>query len=127
MQKDIILKELGGGSSATPASPPREEQPVPPGLQSPPRTPEVSLGRSMSLCVGTPLMKSASPYEKLPTATSFSVVRLKYLYNLSLLHLNCFLQGVSEHLNFENLPGSTGTYEKMKSIINKAKQVVDQM
>jgi hypothetical protein len=78
MQKDIILKELGGESSATPASPPRDEEPAPPGLLSP-KTPEVSRGRSMSLCVGTPLMKSASPYEKLPTAHSFSVVCLNNL------------------------------------------------
>jgi hypothetical protein len=36
------------------------------------------------------------------------------------------LQGISDHLNFENLPDATGKYEKMKDIINKVRIIAEQ-
>jgi len=69
-QKEIILQELDGGPRSPPLDRIASSSPVP----GTPCTPEPSLGRSMSLAMGTPLIKSASPFEKLPSAHSFSEV-----------------------------------------------------
>lgn len=57
---------------------------------------------------GTPMLKSASEFEKLPDGEKWSV-------------------GVSDVINFENLPDSTGKYEKMKVLIKKVQKVVQQI
>lgn len=57
---------------------------------------------------GTPLLKSASEFDKLPDGEKWSV-------------------GVSDVINFENLPDSTGKYEKMKVLIKKVQKVVQQI
>lgn len=63
------------------------------------------LGVTKSIVGGTPLLKSASPFSKLPEGTSWSV-------------------GVSDIIDFENLPDSTGTYEKLSGLIKKVRSVV---
>lgn len=102
-QKQKLLIELeSSGSSSLSATPSRT--PATPVTS----TPETTLGRSKSLAMGTPIIKSASPFGNLPSAEMFS-------------------KGISDHLNFENLPDATGKYEKMKTIINKVRQVVEQV
>lgn len=56
------------------------------------------------LMLGTPLLKF-SPYDKLPTGEQFS-------------------KGVSDVINFENLPDSTGKYEQMKMVIQNVRKAV---
>lgn len=63
---------------------------------------------SKEMVEGTPLLKSASPYDKLPEGDKWAV-------------------GVSDVINFENLPDSVGKYEKMKVLIKKVQTVVKQI
>ncbi|GLV32556.1 uncharacterized protein CBL_00734 [Carabus blaptoides fortunei] len=51
---------------------------------------------------GTPILKSASPYAQLPDRDKFS-------------------KDISQVINFENLPNSTGKYEKMSKVISKVR------
>lgn len=44
-----------------------------------------------------------------------------------LLITDVMLQGISDHLNFENLPDATGKFQQMKGIINKVRTIVDQL
>ncbi|XP_059484325.1 zinc finger CCHC domain-containing protein 8 homolog [Neocloeon triangulifer] len=104
--KLMILDELNVGVVKD-QSPPKSPEPnIDNSVVSVCATPEPSIGRSMSTALGTPVVESWTPFEKLPTAEKFS-------------------QGVSEHLNFENLPGATGKYEKMKGIINKVRKTMN--
>uniref|UniRef100_A0A1I8PQS2 CCHC-type domain-containing protein n=1 Tax=Stomoxys calcitrans TaxID=35570 RepID=A0A1I8PQS2_STOCA len=54
--------------------------------------------------MGTPVLKF-SPYDSLPNGDNFKV-------------------GVSDVINFENLPDSTGKYENMKELIKKVRTVI---
>ncbi|XP_050322842.1 zinc finger CCHC domain-containing protein 8 homolog [Bactrocera neohumeralis] len=57
--------------------------------------------------MGTPVLQF-SPYEKLPAGDNFKV-------------------GVSDVINFENLPDSTGKYEQMKEVIKKVRNIVTKL
>lgn len=71
-----------------------------------PNTPSPSVaGQSRLAMCGTPLIKQVSPYSKLPTGTKWSV-------------------GVSDVIDFENLPDATGTYSKLTGVINKVRNVI---
>lgn len=54
---------------------------------------------------GTPILKSASPFSKLP-------------------HPDNFAQNVSPVINFENLPNSTGKYEQMTEVLMKVRKTL---
>lgn len=54
---------------------------------------------------GTPLLKNYSPYETLPNPDNFSV-------------------GVSQVINFENLPDATGKYEQMTNVLDKVRKTI---
>lgn len=54
---------------------------------------------------GTPILKSASPYSKLPKPDNFS-------------------QNISPVLNFENLPNATGKYEQMTGVLQKVRSAL---
>lgn len=69
-----------------------------------------SLKRSESVCskskmmtLGTPSLSRHSSYQKLPDYDKFA-------------------ENVTSHINFENLPDSVGTYEKMKKVLKKVKE-----
>lgn len=66
------------------------------------------IGISKSTLTGTPLIKSISPFCKLPDENKWST-------------------GVSEVIDFENLPDATGAYKKLSSVINKVRNVVKQI
>ncbi|CAG0887073.1 unnamed protein product [Cyprideis torosa] len=74
--------------------------------KEPPVTPSVSKVKDVSL--GTPILPSVSPYNRLPDYDKFS-------------------QGITEHIPFENLPDSTGTYQKISGIIMKVRQKMKQI
>lgn len=54
---------------------------------------------------GTPVLKGCSPYESLPRPENFSV-------------------GVSQVINFENLPDSTGKYQQMTCVLGKVRKAI---
>lgn len=66
------------------------------------------LGNTKSVVCGTPLLKTASPYSKLPEGASWSA-------------------GVCDVIDFENLPDSIGTYDKLSGLIRKVRTVVSQI
>lgn len=57
---------------------------------------------------GTPLIKTASPYSRLP-------------------HCDNFTKNVSDVINFENLPDSTGKYDQMVGVIEKVRRTLNNM
>lgn len=100
---DKTIEELKDNANNTSANEPNTPRPTSTSrLRSNESTP---LGVTKSIHGGTPLLKSASPFSKLPEGTSWSV-------------------GVSDIIDFENLPDSTGTYEKLSGLIRKVRSVV---
>lgn len=98
-------------SDAETSQPEEEEQPTSPNptadnSEDLPQTP-ASNKASISVDFGTPLIKF-SPYDNLPPGENFQV-------------------GVSDVINFENLPDSTGSYEKMEKIIKKVRTEVKKL
>ncbi|XP_058120465.1 zinc finger CCHC domain-containing protein 8 homolog [Anopheles ziemanni] len=61
--------------------------------------------KTMSL--GTPILRPFTPYTALPTGEAFS-------------------KGVSDVINFENLPNSTGKYDQMKSLLSRVRQKISE-
>jgi zinc finger CCHC domain-containing protein 8 len=72
---------------------------------STPRSSISTLGQVKSVDLGTPILQHASPYYCLPTPEKFS-------------------RDICDVINFENLPNSTGKYEKMSKLIHKVRTVV---
>lgn len=54
---------------------------------------------------GTPILKSSSPYSRLPNPDNF-------------------MKDVSPVINFENLPNSTGKYEQMTGVLQKVRSTL---
>lgn len=67
-----------------------------------------TLGATVSVVTGTPLLKTASPYSKLPDGSNWSA-------------------GVSDVIDFENLPDATGTYDKLSGLIRRVRTVVSRI
>ncbi|XP_076348003.1 LOW QUALITY PROTEIN: zinc finger CCHC domain-containing protein 8 homolog [Tachypleus tridentatus] len=64
--------------------------------------------RSLSVSTGTPVMSRVSSHERLPDSSKFK-------------------DGVSEHLPFENMSNSTGMYDKMRHVLAKVKQKLQEI
>lgn len=58
-----------------------------------------------SVDLGTPILQSTSPYNKLPSSEKFS-------------------KNICNVLNFENLPDSTGKYEQMTGVLQKVRDTM---
>lgn len=58
----------------------------------------------MSSTFGTPILKTGSPFSRLPDPDKFS-------------------KDISQVINFENLPNYTGKYETMVKVINKVRDI----
>lgn len=69
-----------------------------------PSSPSVAGQSRLAMC-GTPLIKQVSPFSRLPTGEKWSV-------------------GVTEVIDFENLPDATGTYSKLSGVIEKVRSVI---
>ncbi|XP_063973638.1 zinc finger CCHC domain-containing protein 8 homolog [Diachasmimorpha longicaudata] len=63
------------------------------------------IGKIMSVELGTPILQSTSPFLKLPSSEKFS-------------------KNICDVINFENLPNSTGKYEKMAGLLQKVRVVL---
>lgn len=75
-------------------------------LENVPNTPSPSVvGQSRIAMFGTPLIKQVSPFSKLPTGEKWSV-------------------GVTDVIDFENLPDATGTYSKLTGVLDKVRTVI---
>lgn len=75
-------------------------------LENVPNTPSPSMaGQSRMAMFGTPLIKQVSPFSKLPTGEKWSV-------------------GVTDVIDFENLPDATGTYSKLTGVLDKVRSVI---
>lgn len=72
-------------------------------LLSPPLNTSVNCVKTSSF--GTPILKSSSPYSKLPDPDNFT-------------------KDVSPVINFENLPNSTGKYEQMTGVLRKVRNTM---
>lgn len=69
-------------------------------------TPSSSMaGQSKLAMFGTPLIQQVSPYSKLPVGDKWSV-------------------GVTDVIDFENLPDATGTYSKLTGVLGKVRSVI---
>ena len=66
---------------------------------------ELSKNKSISKDFGTPIFMRTISKEKLPDASSFG-------------------EGIEDHIPFENLPDSTGSYSKMSKLIDKIRSRV---
>lgn len=62
-------------------------------------------GQSKMAMFGTPLIKQVSPYSKLPVGDKWSV-------------------GVTDVIDFENLPDAVGTYSKLTGVLGKVRSVI---
>lgn len=85
-----------------PSTPQSHNAPPPPHAFATPSTP---LNSSIKTVSGTPLIQSVSPYDTIPVGANWSV-------------------GVSDIIDFENLAGSVGKYEKLKGLIQRIRVTV---
>ncbi|XP_059613632.1 zinc finger CCHC domain-containing protein 8 homolog [Phlebotomus argentipes] len=69
-----------------------------------PMTPD-NRGKSVSIMPGTPILTPFSAFSRLPDGDNWA-------------------RGVSGVIDFENLPDSTGKYEKMKDVLGKVRETV---
>lgn len=81
---------------------PNENQTVSEPSCSTPSTPQ---GLSKSALSGTPLIKHVSPFSRLPCGEKWSV-------------------GVTDVIDFENLPDTTGTYQKLGDVLRRVRTFV---
>ncbi|XP_011502048.1 PREDICTED: zinc finger CCHC domain-containing protein 8 homolog isoform X2 [Ceratosolen solmsi marchali] len=73
------------------------------------RTPSTSGHQSiLAIHLGTPILKSTSPYRRLPNSENFS-------------------KSISEVINFENLPDSTGKYDQMSELLQKVRTTISEL
>lgn len=68
-------------------------------------TPDSKIGKTKIVEFGTPILKSVSPFARLPSSDKFSV-------------------NICDVINFENLPDSTGKYKQMSGIIKKVRSTL---
>ena len=66
---------------------------------------EDSLGRILTVSEGTPILKSRSGHSRLPPVENFS-------------------KDICDVINFENLPESTGKFDKMRNLLKKVKKAL---
>lgn len=64
-----------------------------------------SHGSVKSIDLGTPVLQSTSPYNKLPSSEKFS-------------------KNICNVINYENLPDSTGKYEQMTGVLQKVRNTL---
>lgn len=98
----ILNTEFENGSFKTPSTSKMADQEEPMTLRQLSRT----ASGSKLVSLGTPSLSRHSSFHKLPSYDNFS-------------------KNVTTHLNFENLPNSVGTYQKMKKVIKKVKEKIN--
>lgn len=103
LAKDIANNETDGSAPETIHERVEMDEPtsLPTISKSPPSTPIIN-GRLKETLYGTPLIQQVSPFAILPSSEKWS-------------------DGVSDVIDFENLPDAVGTYRKMSEIIRKVR------
>lgn len=71
-------------------------------------TPSTPQGHSKCALSGTPLIKNVSPFSRLPCGEKWSV-------------------GVTDVIDFENLPDTTGTYQKLGDVLRRVRTFVKEL
>lgn len=71
----------------------------------PQRSSDINQASVKSIHLGTPILPSTSPYNKLPSSEKFS-------------------RDICDVINFENLPDSTGKYEQMSGVLQKVRNIM---
>lgn len=69
------------------------------------RSSDINQASVKSVYLGTPILPSTSPYNKLPSSKKFS-------------------KDISDVINFENLPDATGKYEQMSEVLQKVRSTM---
>lgn len=87
-RKKLLMRELEVGGASVQSFTPEQQ---------------ASVGKVKHIDLGTPILKSASPYSRIPAADNFSI-------------------GIQDVINFENLPDSTGHYLRMNKVIHKIRK-----
>ncbi|XP_054008951.1 zinc finger CCHC domain-containing protein 8 homolog [Hylaeus anthracinus] len=101
---DVLLKNNSSKSDM----PPPSNEVTPEANRSRRSMINTSCGSVKSVDLGTPVLQSASPYSKLPSSEKFS-------------------KNISDVINFENLPDSTGKYEQMTGVLQKVRNTLAQL
>ncbi|XP_017886151.2 zinc finger CCHC domain-containing protein 8 homolog isoform X1 [Ceratina calcarata] len=107
----VELQESNSGSEKTNSSVSKSDMPPPSNEVTPvsnrirPNGANMSQGSVKSVDLGTPVLQSTSPYNKLPSSEKFS-------------------KDICDIINFENLPDSTGKYEQMTGVLQKVRNTM---
>jgi hypothetical protein len=91
MQKKLLMDELEVSCTAFNTEPYATPEQI------------ANVGKVKHIDLGTPILKSSSPYSRIPAPDNFS-------------------QGICDVINFENLPNSTGHFLRMNSVILKIRK-----
>lgn len=107
----VELQESNSGSDKANTSVSKSEMPPPSNETTPvsnrvhPNEANTSQGSVKSVDLGTPVLQSTSPYNKLPSSDKFC-------------------KDICDVINFENLPDSTGKYEQMTGVLQKVRNTM---
>ena len=99
---DVLPKSNSLNSPLKSCMPPPSNEVTPELNRTRLNTLNTSHGNVKSMDLGTPVLQSTSPYNKLPSSENFS-------------------KDICDVINFENLPDSTGKYEQMTGVLQKVR------
>ena len=103
-ENDVVIDELiENVSSPVAVGEPVEDSEDKPKGESP-----IPTGIAVESHYGTPLLKQVSPFDRTPDSDKWAV-------------------GVTDVIDFENLPNSIGKYKKMRGLISKVRTVVQRI
>lgn len=100
-KKKELLEKLNSSEETSKSPPNNSENDTPPGTPDD-KNKKDSVGVLKNSDFGTPILKTESPYSRLPKTENFSV-------------------GVSPVIDFENLPNSTGKYKDLTKVLSKVR------
>ncbi|KZC13326.1 PREDICTED: zinc finger CCHC domain-containing protein 8 homolog isoform X2 [Dufourea novaeangliae] len=102
---DDLSKNNSADSMSKQKMPPPSNEVTPESNRTRRNTMNSSQGSIKSIDLGTPILQSTSPYNRLPSSEKFS-------------------KNICDVINFENLPDSTGKYEQMTGVLQKVRDTL---
>lgn len=105
LNTDVLSRNNDLDSSTKSDMPPPSNEVTPESNRIRRNTLNSSRGSVKSIDLGTPVLQSTSPYNKLPSSEKFS-------------------KNICDVINFENLPDSTGKYEQMTGVLQKVRSTL---
>lgn len=103
--KNDINTSISSNTSISDKTPQSNSTPI---RSTPHRSLNTSQTSVRSVHLGTPILPSTSPYNKLPSSEKFS-------------------KDICDVINFENLPDSTGKYEQMSGVLQKVRSTMTRL